>query len=95
MRNDEIILMYLYMKTSIKILGAGCPKCRTLEKLTAEVVKENNIDAEITRVEDIVKIINYNVISTPALVINEKVVLSGRVPSKDEIIKLIEKHLNG
>lgn len=83
------------MKMNIKILGTGCPKCKTLEKLVTDVVAENNFDAEISKVEDIVQIMNYGVMGTPALVINEKVLISGRVPSKDEIIKLIEKHING
>jgi len=75
----------------IKILGTGCSKCKTLEKLTAEVVGENKIDAEISKVEDIVQIMKYGVMTTPALVIDEKVLISGRVPSKDEIKNLIEK----
>ncbi len=79
----------------IKILGTGCPKCKTLESLTKEVVNENNFEAEISKVEDIMQIMNYGVLSTPGLVINEKVAISGRVPSKDEIKKQIEKHLNG
>jgi small redox-active disulfide protein 2 len=74
----------------IKVLGTGCAKCKTLEKLTKEVVGENNIAADITKVEDIVQIMGYGVMATPALVINEKVAISGRVPSKDEIKKLIE-----
>jgi small redox-active disulfide protein 2 len=83
------------MKMNIKILGTGCPKCKALERLTAEVVSENNFDAEISKVEDIVQIMNYGVMGTPGLVVNEKVLISGRVPSKDEIKKLIEKHING
>lgn len=79
----------------IKILGTGCPKCKNLEKLAAEVVQENNFEAEISKVEDIMQIMNYGILSTPGLVINEKVAISGRVPSKDEIKKLIEKHQNG
>lgn len=80
---------------NIKILGTGCPKCITLEKLTMEVVNKNNFEAEISKVEDIVEIMNYGVMGTPGLVINEKVMISGRVPSKDEIKKLIEKSING
>ena len=83
------------MKMNIKILGTGCPKCKTLERLTTEVVNENSFDAEISKVEDIVQIMNYGVMGTPGLVVNEKVLISGRVPSKDEIKKLIEKHING
>ncbi len=79
----------------IKILGTGCPKCKNLEKITTEVVHENNFEAAISKVEDIMQIMNYGVLSTPGLVINEKVAISGRIPSKDEIKKLIEKHQNG
>jgi small redox-active disulfide protein 2 len=74
---------------NIKILGPGCPKCKTLEKLTKEVVEQNGIEATVTKVEDIVAIMNYGVMSTPALVVNEKVVLKGRVPSPEELKKLL------
>lgn len=80
---------------NIKILGTGCPKCKTLEKLVTEVINENKFEAEISKVEDIMQIMNYGVIGTPALVINEKVLISGRVPSKGEITNLLEKHING
>ncbi|MDP2423467.1 MAG: thioredoxin family protein [Bacteroidales bacterium] len=83
------------MKASIKVLGSGCTKCKNLEKLTNEVVAENNFDAEVSKVDDIMDIMSYHVISTPALVINEKVVIKGYVPSKEEIKKQIEKAING
>ncbi len=73
----------------IKILGPGCPKCKTLEKLTREVVENNGIVAAVTKVDDIVAIMNYGVMSTPALVVDEKVVLKGRVPSADELLKIL------
>jgi len=73
----------------IKILGPGCPKCKTLEKLTREVVEQSGIDATVTKVDDIVAIMNYGVMTTPALVIDGKVVVKGRVPSAEEIRKLI------
>ncbi|MHC1731651.1 MAG: thioredoxin family protein [Bacteroidales bacterium] len=73
----------------IKILGPGCPKCKTLEKLTREVVEQNGIEAIVTKVDDIVAIMNYGVMTTPALVIDEKVVVKGRVPSAEEIKKLL------
>jgi len=75
----------------IKILGSGCAKCKTLEKLTREVVEQNGIDATITKVEDIVEIMKYGIMSTPALVVNEKVEIKGRVPSSDEIKKILIK----
>ena len=83
------------MKINLKILGTGCSKCKTLEKVTSEVVKEYNMDADIQKVEDIMQIMNYHIMTTPALVVNEKVVFSGRVPSKSEIKSYIEKEING
>ncbi len=76
---------------NIKILGTGCPKCKTLEKLTREVVEQNGIDATIVKVEDIVEIMKYGIMSTPALVVDEKVEIKGRVPSLDEIRKVLIK----
>jgi len=73
----------------IKILGPGCPKCKTLEKMTRDVVEQNGIEATVSKVEDIVAIMNYGVMSTPALVVNEKVVLKGRLPSVEELKKLL------
>ena len=75
----------------IKILGPGCAKCKTLDKLTHEVVEKNGIKANITKVEDIMEIMKYGVMSTPALVIDEKMVLKGRVPSSDELKQLLTK----
>lgn len=79
----------------IKVLGTGCTKCKNLENLVREVIAENQFNAVVSKVEDIVQIMNYDVISTPGLVINEKVVISGRVPSKDEIMQQILKAQNG
>jgi small redox-active disulfide protein 2 len=76
----------------IKILGTGCPKCKTLEKLTREVVAKNGIDATITRVEDITEIMKYRIMATPALVVNEKVEIKGRIPSADEIKQVLSKY---
>jgi len=76
----------------IKILGTGCPKCKTLEKLTREVVAKNGIDATITKVEDITEIIKYHIMATPALVVNEKVEIKGRIPSADEIKQVLSKY---
>jgi small redox-active disulfide protein 2 len=73
----------------IKILGTGCTKCKTLEKSTIEMVAELGIDANVTKEEDIMKIMEYGIMRTPGLVVNEKVVLSGRIPSRDELKKLL------
>ncbi|HNQ69341.1 MAG TPA: thioredoxin family protein [Bacteroidales bacterium] len=75
----------------IKILGPGCPKCKQLDRLVRDVVSENSIDATVIKVEDIVEIMNYGIMVTPALLINDKVVLKGSVPSKDEILKKIKE----
>lgn len=76
----------------IKVLGTGCPKCKALEQATRNAVSELSIDANITKVEDIVDIMNYGVMRTPALVINEKVVISGRVPDARELKEIITKN---
>jgi len=73
----------------IQILGTGCPKCKSLERATREVVAQNNIDATITKVEDIMKIMEFNIMTTPALVIDGKVVVKGRVPSMDELKQIL------
>jgi small redox-active disulfide protein 2 len=75
----------------IKILGTGCSKCKTLEKLTRDVVSKNGIDATITKVEDIMEIMKFNIMTTPALVIDGKVVVKGIVPSAEEIKRLLTK----
>ena len=76
----------------IKILGTGCSKCKALEKLTREVVGQNGFNATITKVEDIVDIMKYNIMATPALVVNEKVEVKGRVPSAKEIKQILSKY---
>ena len=75
----------------IKILGSGCAKCKTLEKLTREVVIQNGIDASITKVEDIREIIKFGVMTTPALVVDGKVEIKGRIPSSDELKHVLTK----
>ncbi|MCK9625784.1 MAG: thioredoxin family protein [Bacteroidales bacterium] len=76
----------------IKILGTGCPKCKALEKITREVVEKNGFNATITKVEDIMEIMKYNIMSTPALVVNEKVEIKGRIPSAEEIKNVLSKY---
>lgn len=73
----------------IKILGTGCPKCKQLEKMTREVVEQNHIDANVSKVEDIMEIMKYGVMATPALVVDNKIVLKGRLPSANEIKNLL------
>ncbi|RCW38935.1 thioredoxin family protein [Marinilabilia salmonicolor] len=73
----------------IKVLGTGCPKCKTLEKLTRDAVEELGIDANITKVEDIMDIMQYNVAKTPALVVDGKVLIKGTLPSYDALKKML------
>ncbi|MFA5054707.1 MAG: thioredoxin family protein [Dehalococcoidia bacterium] len=75
----------------IKILGTGCAKCMQLEKTAKEAVKELGIDAKIEEVKDITKILEYPILTTPGLVIDEEVVCSGKIPSKDEVKKYINE----
>ncbi|MCK5078498.1 MAG: TM0996/MTH895 family glutaredoxin-like protein [Bacteroidales bacterium] len=70
---------------NIKVLGTGCPKCNSLEKLTRKAVKESGINADIEKVDDIMKIMEYGIMKTPALVINGEVKISGRLPSEKEL----------
>ena len=78
---------------NIKILGSGCARCHQLEKTTKEVVKEMGIDATIEEVKDINKIVEYALLTTPGLVINEELVCAGRVPAKAEVARLITNAL--
>ena len=73
----------------IKVLGSGCARCHQLEQTTREVVKELGIDADIEDVKDVKKIMEYPILTTPGLVIDEKLVCSGRVPSKSEVTTFI------
>jgi small redox-active disulfide protein 2 len=73
----------------IKILGTGCAKCHQLEQIVREVVNEMSVDARIDYVKDIKKIMEYPILTTPGLVIDEKVVCSGRLPTKAEVTSFI------
>jgi len=76
---------------NIKILGTGCPKCKKLYEETVKATQELQVAAEISKVENIKDIVNYGVMTTPALVINEKVKVVGKVPTLEEIKKLIQE----
>jgi small redox-active disulfide protein 2 len=80
------------LKMEIKVLGTGCAKCKSLEKLTNEVIAETGVAATVEKVEDIYKIMQFGVMSTPALVIDKKVVLSGRLPSAAELKEILLKN---
>lgn len=73
----------------IKVLGTGCAKCKTLEKLTIEAVSQSGIDATVTKVEDFIEIMKLGVMTTPALVVDGNVLVKGRVPSVAEISQML------
>ena len=78
----------------IKVLGPGCAKCQSLEKIVKDVVAALKLDIKVEEIKDMKKIMQYPILMTPGLVINEKVVMSGKVPSKDEIERLIMNALD-
>ena len=73
----------------IKVLGPGCAKCQSLEKTVREVVASLKLDIKVEEIKDMKKIMQYPILMTPGLVINDKVVMSGKVPSKAEVERLI------
>ena len=70
---------------TIKVLGSGCANCKKLEALAHQAVENQSLQAEITKVTDYAEMMQYNIMSTPGLVVNEKLVSSGRIPSLAEI----------
>lgn len=77
------------MKT-IKILGSGCPNCKITETIVREVISELNIEATVVKVEDIMEIMKYNILTTPVLLIDEQIKIKGRIPSKNEVMDLLK-----
>lgn len=73
----------------IKILGPGCTKCKSVHSMVEKVVAEAGVEATITKVEDIMEIMKYNIMSTPAIVVDEIVKIKGRVPSEAEVRQAI------
>jgi len=78
------------MSKKIEILGTGCPNCMKTTAVAEKVVSENNIDATIEKVEDIMEIMKYDVMATPAVVIDGIVKIKGRVPSASELKELLK-----
>ncbi|MCK6582968.1 MAG: thioredoxin family protein [Anaerolineales bacterium] len=70
---------------TIKVLGSGCANCKRLEQIARKVIADMSIEAEVVKVTDYNDITTYNILSTPGLVINEKVVSYGRIPSPAEV----------
>ncbi|HEX7583156.1 MAG TPA: thioredoxin family protein [Prolixibacteraceae bacterium] len=73
----------------IKVLGTGCARCKSLEKATLQAVSESGIDATVTKVEDFLEIMKLGVMTTPALVVDGKVLVKGQVPSVAEISQML------
>lgn len=69
----------------VKVLGPGCTKCKSTYAVVEKVIKENNLDATLTKVDDIVEMMSYNILSTPAVVVDGKVRIKGHVPSENEV----------
>jgi small redox-active disulfide protein 2 len=76
---------------SVKVLGSGCAKCNELEAATKAALEELGMDATIDHVTDFTDIANYGVMSTPALVVDDKVVSFGKVLKTDEVVKILQK----
>jgi small redox-active disulfide protein 2 len=77
------------MATSIKILGPGCAKCKTTYEVVKKAVEQSGVQADITKIEDLEGMMKYNILTTPVIVVNEQIKISGRVPTVEEIKKLL------
>ena len=78
---------------NIKVLGSGCANCKRLEQITLKVVDQLGVEAEVVKVTDPTKYVDYGVLSTPGLVINDNTVSSGRIPSPAEVTSFITSAL--
>ena len=76
---------------SVKVLGTGCKKCQNLENKVRELVTSNNIDATVEKVTDIQEMVNYGIMMTPGLIINEKVKSLGIIPKDDQLISWLKE----
>jgi len=77
---------------SVKVLGTGCKKCQTLEAKVRDLVATNQIDATVEKVTDIQEMVNYGIMMTPGLIINEKVKSFGVIPKDDQIINWLKEN---
>ena len=73
----------------IKVLGPGCAKCKTTYNVIEKVIKENNLDVKLTKVDDIMEMVSYNIMTTPAVVVDEVVKMKGPVPTESDVKKLL------
>jgi small redox-active disulfide protein 2 len=77
------------MAISIKILGPGCAKCKTTYDIVQKAIAQSGVEASLTKVEDLEGMMKYDILTTPVVVINEQIKISGRVPTVDEVKKLL------
>lgn len=77
------------MTKTIKILGTGCSKCQTLANVVKDVINENNLDATVEKVEDLKEIMEFNVMITPAMVVDNMVKIKGQIPTKADVLALL------
>ena len=73
----------------VKVLGPGCAKCKTTFQVIEKVIKENNLDVKLTKVDDIVEMMSYNIMTTPAVVVDGEVKMKGQVPSESDVKRLL------
>ena len=73
----------------IKVLGPGCAKCKTTYNVIEKVIKENNLDVKLTKVDDIMEMVSYNIMTTPAVVVDEVVKMKGQGPTESDVKKLL------
>ena len=85
----NLITNQIFTNMEIKVLGPGCTKCKSTYNVIEKVLKENHIDAKLTKVNDIMEMMNYNIMTTPAVVIDEVVKMKGQVPTESEVKKLL------
>ncbi len=78
------------MKKQIKVLGPGCPKCKTTYNNVLEALKQGGIEADVVKIEDIEEMMKYNVLTTPVLMIDEEIKIKGRVATIGEIVALLK-----
>lgn len=73
----------------VKVLGPGCAKCKTTFQVIEKVIKENNLDVKLTKVDDIMEMMSYNIMTTPAVVVDGEVKIKGQVPSESDVKRLL------
>ncbi len=79
------------MSKKVKVLGPGCNKCKKADKMVRATIEKMGIDATVEKVEDVTEIMKYNIIATPAIVVDEVVKIKGKIPKEDEIIKALSE----